>query len=150
MASKSSSNSNSKIISQKQSEKYGYQSSRSSKQNTYDANVGKLNRLYKVKSTLETQKGNANDRYKGIKSYVEGSSYSAGWTGKKADNTYNNIHENIVNSYHTYVKAIDVNLDSLCDEITRIENQNKQLHGDILHLGSLINSLANEIEKLFN
>jgi len=41
-------------------------------------------------------------------------------------------------------------LDALCDEITRIENENYRLNGDILRLRSWINDLTNEIEKLFN
>lgn len=103
-----------------------------------------------MKSTLKTQKGYANDRYKGLKSYIESSSYSHNWTGNKANKTKNNISGNIVSSYSAYVKIIDNHLDALGDEITRIENKNKKLRGDILYLGSLINSLANEIEKLFN
>ncbi|WP_066891379.1 DUF5082 family protein [Clostridium nigeriense] len=141
---------NSELIWQKQNQKYNYQSSRSNKQRAYDNNVAKLNRLYNVKSTLANQKSYANDRYKNIKSYVESSSYSHNWTGNKANKTKNNISGNIVSSYSAYVKSIDSHLDALCDEITRIENQNKQLRGDILYLGSLINSLANEIAKLFN
>lgn len=143
-------NSNSALIRRKQNQKYGYQSQRSDKQRTYDNNVGKLERLYRVKSTLEVQKGYANDRCKGIKSYVEGSDYSVGWMGSRADMTRNNISEHIVGSYQAYVQSIDGHLDAVCDEITRLENENSQLSWDILHLGSLINSLANEIEKLFN
>ncbi|MBE6052870.1 MAG: DUF5082 domain-containing protein [Clostridium sartagoforme] len=141
---------NSAIISQKQNRRSSYQSSKSSKQRTYDNNVAKLNRLYKVKSTLETQKGYANDRYKNLKSYVEASGYSQNWTGNKANKSKDYISGNIVGSYNGYVKQIDNHLDALCDEITRIENENMQLRGDILRLGSLINSLTNEIQKLFN
>ncbi len=141
---------NSALIRSKQSEKSSYQSSRSSKQRTYDNNVAKLNRLYRVKSTLEAQKGNANDRYKNLKSYVESSGYSQNWTGNKANKSKNYISGDILGSYNVYVKQIDNHLDALCDEITRLENQNMQIRGDILRLGSLINSLANEIEKLFN
>ena len=143
-------NNNYWLIRQKQNEKYSYQSSKSNKQRTYDNNVTKLNRLYKAKSTLVSQKSSANDRYKSVKSYVESSDYSYNWKGNKANKTKNNISGNIVSSYSAYVKLIDNHLDALCDEITRIENQNKQLRGDILYLGSLINSLANEIGKLFN
>ena len=141
---------NEAIIRQKRNEKYGYQSSKSNNQRMYDSNVEKLNRLYRAKSLLETQKGFADDRHKGIKSYVEGHDYSAGWTGDKANTTKSNIQDSIVSSYNVYVNSIDNHIDALCDEITRIENENNQLSWDILHLGSLINSLANEIEKLFN
>lgn len=143
-------NNNNVLIRQKQNEKYSYQSSKSSKQRTYDNNVAKINRLYKVKSTLINQKSYANDRCKSIKSYIESSGYSYNWTGNKANKTKDSISGNIVSSYSVYIKLIDNHLDALCDEITRIENKNKQLRGDILYLGSLINSLGNEIEKLFN
>lgn len=142
-------NNNSALIRRKQNEKYNYQSTKSSKQRTYDNNIAKLNRLYRVKSTIEVQKNDANSRYKSIKIYAENSNYSCNWVGNKADKTKDSI-KNIVSSYSAYVKLIDNHLDALCDEITRLENQNKQLRGDILYLGSLINSLANEIEKLFN
>ncbi|NLP47088.1 MAG: DUF5082 domain-containing protein [Epulopiscium sp.] len=138
------------LIRRKQNQKYNYQSSKSSKQRKYNENAAKLKRLYKVKSTLQAQKGNANSRHKGIKSYAESSSYSYNWTGNKADRTKNNIRNRIVSSYSTFVKQIDNHLDALCDEITRLENENKRLNGDIFYLGSLINSLTNEIEKLFN
>lgn len=142
--------SNDVLIRQKQNKRYSYQSTKNSKQRTYDKNAAKLTRLYRVKTTLEIQKGNANERHKSIKSYVEGSGYSTDWTGNKANKTEKNISENIVSSYSAYVNDIDSHLDALCNEITRVENQNSQLSWDILHLGSLINSLANEIEKLFN
>lgn len=141
---------NEALARQKQYQKSGYQSSRSAKQRQYDDNTGKLNRLYRVKHTIEIQKGYANERYKSIKSYVEGSSYPTNWVGNKANETKRNIENDIVNAYRKYIVSIDEYLDAVCDEITRLENVNAQLNWDILHLGSLINSLANEIEKLFN
>lgn len=141
---------NSELIRQKQSQRRGYQSSKSTKESTREANNEKLDRLYRVKGTIEMQKGYADERYKSIKAYVEDAAYSSGWTGSKADATKGNISENIVIQYKAYVNSIDTCLDGLCDTITQIENENKQLSWDIFRLGSLINSLGNEIEKLFN
>lgn len=141
---------NSQLISQKESQKSSYQSSVNSKQRTYNNNKARIERLKKVKATLETQKGYANERYKNIKSYVESSNFSINWTGNNADKTKKNISEKIVSAYKSYVGEIDRHLDAVCDEITRIENENYRLNGDILRLRSWINDLTNEIEKLFN
>ena len=78
---------NSQLISQKESQKSSYQSSVNSKQRTYNNNKAKIERLKRVKATLETQKGYANERYKNIKSYVESSNFSINWTGNNADKT---------------------------------------------------------------
>lgn len=49
-----------------------------------------------------------------------------------------------------YINSIDYVLDSLNDEITRIENQRMKDYGLLGKLGSWINSLSNEIENFFN
>lgn len=49
-----------------------------------------------------------------------------------------------------YKDSIDHILDSLNDEITRIENQRMSEYGLLGRLGSWINSLANKIENFFN
>ena len=40
--------------------------------------------------------------------------------------------------------------DAICDEITRLENQKNEQNGFIGWCQSMINSLGNEIEKLFH
>ena len=57
---------------------------------------------------------------------------------------------NVVGQYNTYIERIDDVVDALCNEITRLENENMQLSWDVLHIGSLINSLVNEIRTLCN
>lgn len=49
-----------------------------------------------------------------------------------------------------YKNSVDYVLDSLNDEITRIENQRMKDYGLLGKLGSWINSLSNEIENFFN
>ncbi|MBM6694901.1 DUF5082 family protein [Pseudoflavonifractor capillosus] len=49
-----------------------------------------------------------------------------------------------------YKDSIDHVLDSLNDEITRIENQRMREYGLLGRLGSWINNLSNEIENFFN
>ena len=60
------------------------------------------------------------------------------------------IEGNVVGQYNTYIERIDDVVDALCNEITRLENENMQLSWDVLHIGSLINSLVNEIRTLCN
>lgn len=62
----------------------------------------------------------------------------------------NEFNNTIVPEYKTYVDRIDEILDAVCDEITRLENDNYRLNGDILGLVSAINSLINKIRTLCN
>lgn len=142
--------SNDELIRQKQGEKSGYECSKSEKESRVRNNNQKLNRMYSAKSILETQKGYAYERYRLIKAYAEDGNFPAGWTGNNARQTKSNFDNNVVPLYKTYINSIDECLDALCDEITRIENENNRLNGDIWSLVSIINSIANEIEKLFN
>lgn len=49
-----------------------------------------------------------------------------------------------------YKDSIDYILDSLNNEITRIENQRMSEYGLLGRIGSVINNLANKIENFFN
>lgn len=70
--------------------------------------------------------------------------------GKEQTATVYSIEGNVVGQYNTYIERIDDVVDALCNEITRLENENMQLSWDVLHIGSLINSLVNEIRTLCN
>lgn len=144
------SNSNEELRKKKQSEKSSYETSKSNKEWRYNNNNKKLERLRKVRDSLKAEKANANSRYKGLKTYVENTGRSTDWTGDKASKAVYEMNDIVNSTYKAYVTVVDGHLDDLCDEITRLENENLQLKGDILRLGSLINSLANEIKKLFN
>lgn len=72
------------------------------------------------------------------------------WQGS----TYNNFATKMdvmseVNEDY-YKKSIDHILDSLNNEITRIENKRMEEYGLLGKLGSWINSLENKIENFFN
>ncbi len=72
------------------------------------------------------------------------------WKGSKYSD-FDYRMETVVEANDSYYKgSIDYVLDSLNDEITRIENQRLNELGLLGRLGSMINSLANEIENLFN
>lgn len=132
------------------SQKSGYEREWESKESTCRQNREKISRLKTVKSNLETQKAIAKGRYQSLKDYAQSGSQFTEWTGDKSTKTANEFNSTIVPGYDTYVDRIDEILDAVCDEITRLENENMQLNGDILYLGFLINSLINTIEKLCN
>lgn len=71
-------------------------------------------------------------------------------SGRNRRRQYIVIEGNVVGQYNTYIERIDDVVDALCNEITRLENENMQLSWDVLHIGSLINSLVNEIRTLCN
>ncbi|MBQ8327757.1 MAG: DUF5082 family protein [Lachnospiraceae bacterium] len=131
-------------------EKATHESARSSKQTTYNSNLDKISRLKGVKNTLETQKEYAKSKRKSLKNFHESKDNFKDWYGDLYTKIYNNISSTVLPEYDKYIERIDGVLDSVCDEITRLENQNKQLNGDIFRLGSLINSLMNKIETLCN
>lgn len=131
-------------------EKAGYESSKSAKENVYNANSKKIERLKKVKTNLEKQKAAAKDRYRSLKNYSEDTGSFGEWAGEKYQKTVNEFNNTIVPGYESYVERIDEVLDAVCDEMTRLQNENMQLNGDILHLASLINSLINKIRTLCN
>lgn len=72
------------------------------------------------------------------------------WKGS----TYNDFSlrmENLIDVNKEYLKhSLDRILDSINDEITRIENKKMEDYGLLGRLGSWINSLANKIENFFN
>lgn len=127
-----------------------YEQDREERETLKWKNDEKISRLKIVREELEAQKKIAKSRYTGLEKYTEEKLRCEDWTGKKKDNAVNVYESTIVPEYEDYVNRIDDVLDAVCDEITRLQNYNMQLSGDILRLGSLINSLINEIRKLCN
>jgi len=72
------------------------------------------------------------------------------WAGVqyKAYNTY--VSGEFRGSYDQYYAQTDAVLDSIYDEITRLENESRDVDGFIGWLESSINSLWNEIKKITN
>lgn len=72
------------------------------------------------------------------------------WNGS----TYSTFSSKINTIFYTneeyYKNSLDYALDSINNEITRIENERMKEYGILGELGSLINSLANKIENFFN
>ena len=91
----------------------------------------------------------AKAKRKKLEKYANGDEIGE-WIGKEQTATVYSIEGNVVGQYNTYIERIDDVVDALCNEITRLENENMQLSWDVLHIGSLINSLVNEIRTLCN
>lgn len=137
-------------LSSARSEKAGCESQKADKEALVKANKEKIERLKVVKTNLETQKQNAEDGHMVLKAYAESDGTYGDWLGTMCDKTKGNLNDTIVPEYQSYIDRIDEALDAVCDEITRLQNKNLQLNGDILRLASLINSLINKIRNLCN
>lgn len=132
------------------SDKSSYERSKSDAERSYDENSEKIDRLKQVKYTLGIKKGEAKSQYSQLKNYAGDFCGNQDWTGDKFTKVTGTLNNTIVTEYDKYVDRIDEVLDAVCDKITELENKNYQLHGDILHFVSCINSLINKIEKLCN
>lgn len=137
-------------LQQAQNEKKGYENSKWNKEQKVKSNNSKIDKLKKAKSNLETQKKNAQTYQKNLKKYSENTDNMGDWYGVKCQNVKDVFNTELVPQYQNYVDRIDEVLDSICNEITRLENENWQLNGDILYICQAINSLLNKIETLCN
>ena len=129
---------------------YSKQNSLSGKESQRRTNEGKITRLKAVKSTLETEKANAEAGHKKMKNFAENPDNFSDWFGEKRTRTQEVFNNNIIPEYDKYVDRIDDALDAVSNEITRLQNENYRLDSDIGWLKSAINSLWNKIYTLTN
>ena len=101
------------------------------------------------RDSIQSQKNSAKAKRKKLEKYANGDEIGE-WIGKEQTATVYSIEGNVVGQYNTYIERIDDVVDALCNEITRLENENMQLSWDVLHIGTLINTLVNEIRTLCN
>lgn len=106
-----------------------------------------LGRLRPVKEAISELK----DAFKDTKKLDKDlSKEKLDWKGSTYDDFINKM-DTLKNANDTYYKnSLDRILDSINDEITRIENQRMEECGMLGRLGSWINSLSNKIENFFN
>lgn len=135
---------------QARSDKSSYENSKDSKQEVYNRNKEKIARLKIVKSNLEERKAEAKSKSSNLSNYSGDFCSSTEWVGDKHTKVVGVLNDTIIVEYDKYVERIDEVLDEVCNKITELENENYQLHGDILHLISAINSLINKIQTLCN
>ena len=106
-----------------------------------------LKRLKAAKETVSAQKSSFSKIKKDDKNTVK-EKYK--WKGSNY-NKFKSKGSSMMDENDTYYnKSIDYVLDSLNNEITRIENLKMDEYGLLGKLGSAINSLANKIENFFN
>ena len=127
--------------SKKQSQEYSYRQSVS----TNDEKIQRLrnakNRVQDIKDRLETMKGSVSFLKDGTGDLWEGDNHN--WLREHTDTT-------LKDNYSRYVVGVDGILDNLCNEITRLENENSDYGYFLNNLVNDIRSIANEIEKFFN
>ena len=128
------------------SEKSAREREKAEKESKRAANEKKIERLKTARDSIQSQKNSAKAKRKKLEKYANGDEIGE-WIGKEQTAT---VEGNVVGQYNTYIERIDDVVDALCNEITRLENENMQLSWDVLHIGSLINSLVNEIRTLCN
>lgn len=122
---------------------------RKQKKNQSAPRMKKDRKIKTARDSIQSQKNSAKAKRKKLEKYANGDEIGE-WIGKEQTATVYSIEGNVVGQYNTYIERIDDVVDALCNEITRLENENMQLSWDVLHIGSLINSLVNEIRTLCN
>ena len=113
--------------------------------NSIDA---KLRRLRPVKQTLTEKKASFRTLKKEDEQTVNGK-YS--WKGNTYEKTFKTKGEEMVREDQSFIDGpLDLMLDSINNEITRLENERMNEFGLLGRLGSALNSLKNKIENFFN
>ena len=150
MAKKNKTKDNEQEIQEAENLKTSYQNSKTQKEDIKQNNEDKIERLKVVKKALEVEKEYAQNRANMFKISVEYEYGFSKWQGNKKKNLMSDVTDTIVPEYSNYVGRIDEILDEVCNEITRLQNENMSLSWDIFNLGSAINSLINELRKYYN
>lgn len=105
----------------------------------------KIERLKEAKRTvIEIQKAISN-----IKFSVLGKHNQPNWEGnekKKFDKDFSSFFDD----YHKFQNELNQYYDSICDEITRLENSMIEQNGIIGWCKRGINSIGNDLKKLFH
>lgn len=150
MAKKNKTKDNEQEIQEAENLKTSYQNSKTQKEDIKQNNEDKIERLKVVKKALEVEKEYAQNRANMFKISVEYEYGFSKWQGNKKKNLMSDVTDTIVPEYSNYVGRIDEILDEVCNEITRLQNENMSLSWDIFNLGSAINSLINELRTYYN
>ena len=106
-----------------------------------------LRRLRPAKESIEELKSSFKSNKKLDKKLLD---EKRDWEGSTCNSFVSKMDAVVDDNENYYKYSIDHILDSINNEITRIENQRLQEYGLLGRLGSWINSLANKIENFFN
>lgn len=105
----------------------------------------KLKRLETAKKKVNSIQGNIDT----LKRNVSKEEDQEAWKGKKKEMFETNM-STLADHYRTYYNGVDSLYDAICDEITRLENEANDAGGVIGWLQNSLNSIGNELEKLFH
>lgn len=132
------------------SEMDGYEKQKKNAEDAVKLNEDKIERLQTVKTSLQGYKESVDYITIGWNDFLTVLSSDTYWRG----NLKMKVEDYVLNAFSVdtkmYFDNIDVVLDAICDEITKLENENAKTKGWIGTLSSWINSIGNEIEKLLN
>lgn len=109
----------------------------------------KLDRLKEAKRNVSNVKNNMVDPARDDISNKLGK-HADTWQGTVYENVYEVHAYGIMSNYNNYYDDVDYILDAICDEITRLENENRHLGTLLNAVINTLNSIGNEIEKLLN
>lgn len=127
-----------------------YENERAWQQQYYAENETKIARLQEAKQTIQQSKENVEAYANAWNAIASGFEADIDWQGTYKNDILACMGTAVQDDYNAYIRNIDAVLDAICDEMTRLENENWQTMGIIGQLSALINSLWNEITKLFN
>ena len=110
----------------------------------------KIKRLKSYKSKVETYKENLTDEKNNYYNLSDTESIAYKWIGENYNDIWGKINGDFDTSILQLIKDSDKLLDSVCDEITRLENKVNDEVWLIGNIKSSLNSIGNEIEKWLN
>lgn len=119
-------------------------------QNTYNRNSNKISRLKSAKRSVESSKSQLSSRRNQLRGKANSQDTYGQWVGSTQKQTRDFLANDVIGEYNYYIYLVDNRLDAICDEITRLENENGHLLGVIGDLHEAINNLLNELEKATN
>lgn len=134
-------------VAELQNEQNGVQNEINSVEGQKAVNNEKIGRLQLAKTAIEEIKDEVYTLYKAVDGKKE---QKDTWAGSKYTDYFGFVADSFVYDYKAYYTLLDNYLDAICDKITQLQNENNSHDGLLGWLRSRWNSLANEINKIFN
>lgn len=132
------------------SQKSSYETRKKNAEATVRNNNAKISRLQAAERLIAQQKQNARDYCSSLERFYKSEIDFGEWSGNFAEQVTSVFSDSLIPNYQSYITRIDEVHDELCTEITKLQNENYRLNGDITGFISIINSLMNKIRTLVN
>lgn len=126
-----------------------YYNQKNQYENSRAAVKRKIERLKEAKRLVA---GVKNNKAEPARDYIakKAEAHADAWAGNLYRDVLD-IHRNEINvRFRNYCDDVDYILDQICDEITRLENENRNLGYLLNGVINTLNNIANEIEKWLN